>query len=345
MKIHNERFSKALNHIPQKTPPIWFMRQAGRYHSHYQNLKKRYSFEELCKNPDLSAETALGPINEFDFDVAILFSDILFVLEALGMSLKYDPGPIFKNFIDEKNYLELKTPEIAIEQMKFQENALLATRDLLPDNKSLIGFVGGPWTVLSYGLGLNKGIKYKGNYFNDFIFKILSEKITPLIKYNISLQLNSGAEIVMIFDTDAKSIADNEGFNNYSKFLYDEIIKEFPKKIGYYSKSPFDNSFFLEDLSNSSCYLAGLGIDHNLPLSHWFKKINNGFIQGNFNQESMVKKHDEFKKDFEKYIEQIINLNEKEKAGWVCGLGHGVLKETPEENVRYFIEEIRKIFS
>ena len=102
MKICNERFSNALKHIPQKTPPIWFMRQAGRYHSHYQNLKKSYSFEELCKNPDLAAETALGPINDFDFDVAILFSDILFVLEALGMSLKYDPGPIFGKFIDEK---------------------------------------------------------------------------------------------------------------------------------------------------------------------------------------------------------------------------------------------------
>ena len=107
MKIKNEKFSNALNHIPQKIPPIWFMRQAGRYHSHYQGLKQSYTFEELCKNPDLAAETALGPINDFDFDVAILFSDILFVLEALGMSLKYDPGPIFSAFIDEQNYSEL----------------------------------------------------------------------------------------------------------------------------------------------------------------------------------------------------------------------------------------------
>ena len=209
MKICNERFSNALEHIPQKTPPIWFMRQAGRYHSHYQNLKKNYTFEELCKNPDLAAETALGPINDFDFDVAILFSDILFVLEALGMSLKYDPGPIFGNFIDENNYEELQSPENAIKEMSFQENALLATRDLLPDHKSLIGFVGGPWTVLSYGLGLNKGIQYENNYSNSFVFKVLSEKIIPLIKYNISLQLNAGAEVVMIFDTDAKSISDS----------------------------------------------------------------------------------------------------------------------------------------
>ena len=216
MKICNERFSNALKHIPQKTPPIWFMRQAGRYHSHYQNLKKSYTFEELCKSPDLAAETALGPINDFDFDVAILFSDILFVLEALGMSLKYDPGPIFSQFIDENNYDELKSPENAIKEMNFQENALLATRDLLPDHKSLIGFVGGPWTVLSYGLGLNKGIQYENNYSNSFVFKVLSEKIIPLIKYNISLQLNAGAELVMIFDTDAKSSSESQKLNNYS---------------------------------------------------------------------------------------------------------------------------------
>ena len=345
MKIKNEKFSNALNHIPQKIPPIWFMRQAGRYHSHYQGLKQSYTFEELCKNPDLAAETALGPINDFDFDVAILFSDILFVLEALGMSLKYDPGPIFSAFIDEQNYSELESPENAIKKMRFQEDALLATRDLLPQDKSLIGFVGGPWTVASYGLGLNKGIKYDGNYANNFVFRVLSEKVIPIIKYNISLQLNAGAEIVMIFDTDAKSISNKENYSQYSKYLYEEIIEEFPKQIGYYSKSPFDNKFFVEDLNSDESYLAGLGVDHHLSMDHWFKEINNGFIQGNFNQESMVKAHDEFKKDFDLYIDNFQNINEIDRAGWVCGLGHGILKETPEENVHYFIENIRKIFS
>ena len=83
----NQKFLNALANVPQSTPPIWFMRQAGRYHSHYQNLKTKNSFEELCKSPTLAAETAMGPINSFDFDVAILFSDILFPLESLGMDL------------------------------------------------------------------------------------------------------------------------------------------------------------------------------------------------------------------------------------------------------------------
>ena len=344
MKIYNERFNNALMHVSQKTPPIWFMRQAGRYHSHYQNLKKNYSFEDLCKNPELAAETALGPINDFDFDVAILFSDILFVLEALGMSLKYNPGPIFNSFINENNYKELNSPEDAINFMSFQRDALLATRDLLPSDKSLIGFVGGPWTVLSYGLGLNKGVKYKGNFSNSFVFKVLSKKIVPLIKNNIELQLKAGAEIIMIFDTDAKSISNEEDYKNYSDYLFKEIITKFPKKIGYYSKSPFDNKLFVEDLSSNESFLAGLGVDHHLSMSQWFKKIKSGFIQGNFNQRSMAKNHEDFKKDFDKYVDQLKIINEKDRLGWVCGLGHGILKETPEENVHYFIENIRKIF-
>ena len=101
--MRNSRFQNALNRVPQEIPPIWFMRQAGRYHDHYQNLKKSHTFVELCKIPALSAQTALGPIEEFDFDVAILFSDILFPLESLGMDLIYDPGPIFKEHLSEEN--------------------------------------------------------------------------------------------------------------------------------------------------------------------------------------------------------------------------------------------------
>ena len=300
--MSNLLFNNALNRVPQKIPPIWFMRQAGRYHSHYQNLKVEYSFEELCKNPELSAKTALGPIEDFDFDVSILFSDILFPLEALGMDLSYNPGPVFRKFIHPNNFDELKSVNEAIIDLNFQGDALKLTREVLPNNKSLIGFIGGPWTVTSYGTGMNKGIDYKGKLKNDFISKLLIEKIIPLLKKNIELQISSGAEIVMIFDTDAKSISDSENFNNYSKYLYKEVIKEFPKKIGYYSKSPFDNKFFVDELNSDDCLLAGLGVDHQLSMDHWFKEINNGFIQGNFNQESMVKDHDEFKKDFDIYV-------------------------------------------
>tara|TARA_S200000501_G_scaffold46439_1_gene37501 strand:+ start:500 stop:871 length:372 start_codon:yes stop_codon:yes gene_type:complete len=99
----NSLFQNSLKRKTQKTPPIWFMRQAGRYHSHYRKLKEKYSFEDLCKTPDLAAEVAFGPIKEFDYDIAILFSDILFVLEGLGLELKFDPGPKFNSYINSDN--------------------------------------------------------------------------------------------------------------------------------------------------------------------------------------------------------------------------------------------------
>ena len=340
----NQLFTNAVGRIPQKTPPIWFMRQAGRYHSHYQALKKRHSFEELCKTPKLAAETALGPINEFDFDVAILFSDILFPLEALGMKLEFNPGPIFKNLLKFDNYHELTSPKEAIRHMEFQGEAIQQTRDLLDNEKSLIGFVGGPWTVLSYAVGINKGEFYEEGFHNEFLNKALYEKIFPLIKKNISLQLNSGAEIIMIFDTSAGSICEKEAYEIYSRDIYKHLIEPHDGKVGYFSKHPFESEFFMQEMNNSETKLAGIGVDQNKTLSYWLNNTNTGFIQGNFNPETLSKPLDDFKRDFDEYIRQVESMSEEERSGWVCGLGHGVLKTTPEENVHFFVRKIREIF-
>ena len=123
----NIRFHNALKRIPQEIPPIWFMRQAGRYHDHYQRLKKSHTFVELCKDPILSSKTALGPIEEFDFDVAILFSDILFPLESLGMNLTYDPGPIFKENLRKDNATKIFSVSNPIASLEFQGEAIQRT--------------------------------------------------------------------------------------------------------------------------------------------------------------------------------------------------------------------------
>jgi len=115
----NTLFQNALSRQKQNIPPIWFMRQAGRYHSHYQKLKQKYSFEQLCKSPDLAAEVASGPINEFDFDVAILFSDILYILEGLGLELKFDPGPKFSSYINASNLKDYSNIDKALDHLKF----------------------------------------------------------------------------------------------------------------------------------------------------------------------------------------------------------------------------------
>jgi uroporphyrinogen decarboxylase len=134
--------------------PVWFMRQAGRYHDHYQNIKKNSDFMTMCKNPELATEITMGPISEFGFDAAILFSDLLFPLEQMGMGLSYESGPPQLSF-------KLETPEhlrklhlinSAEEFFGFQKRALELLKNRLPNNKTLLGFVGGPFTLYTYAV-------------------------------------------------------------------------------------------------------------------------------------------------------------------------------------------------
>src|SRR5216110_2852200 len=158
-QIGSARFQNAMARRAQSTPPIWLMRQAGRYHKHYQALREKYSFMDLCKRPELAAEVALGPVLAFDFDAAILFSDLLFPLEALGMGLEYtDRGPQLGWHLDEQSLARLCSIEDAWPHLLFQGEAMRATRERLPLERSLIGFVGGPWTLFVYAVeGSHKG--------------------------------------------------------------------------------------------------------------------------------------------------------------------------------------------
>ena len=330
----NNKFYNALNQISQSTPPIWFMRQAGRYHSHYQQLKLKYTFEELCKNSELAAEVACGPVEEFDFDVAILFSDILFVLEGLGLELEFNPGPIFKEELNLKNYKKFNDIDRAIDHMTFQSDAIKFTRQKLAKNKSLIGFVGGLWTILRFATGQNKEKKNFQNFYIDFMETTLLE----VIKKNIKLQLDAGAEVVMMFDSGISSL-DNDFFRGKYKLLLKNISNSFPNKVGYYARGKnYSEISYLADLP-----FAGLGVDSGVELKHIFFFFFLGFVQGNFNENYLLLDSKELETKlhiFSENMKNIGNLN-----GWVCGLGHGINKATPEKNVHLFIETIRKKFS
>ena len=337
----NTKFLNSLNRTPQKGPPVWFMRQAGRYHDHYQALKKDHTFEELCKNPLLAAETAMGPINEFDFDVAILFSDILFPLEALGMDLSYNPGPQFGLHLNEENANSLLVNQNPISFMNFQGEAIERTIERLPKEKSLIGFVGGPWTLISYACNINKDSRQIN--LNNFQIGLLDNVILPLLKENIKLQLNAGAEVVMIFDSAAHQL-DEEDFSIYLDKTFNSLAKEFPNKVGYYAKDGINYETIIAKQDDHEIDLAGMGLDSNIDIRDYFKKTTNGFVQGNFSEHFLTLPHEEFLPKLDIFINQMSDLAPEDRAGWVCGLGHGVLKTTPQENVKEFVRRIREAF-
>jgi len=331
--MSNDLFLNAINRVDQATPPIWFMRQAGRYHSHYQKLKEKYTFEQLCKTPELASEVACGPIKEFDFDVSILFSDILFPLEGLGLPLEFKPGPIFSDFIEEHNYQKYTNIDQAIDHMKFQKEAIKITREQLPNSKSLIGFVGGLWTLLRFAVDK----KNKSFQPQNFHFEFIEKTLLPLIKKNIQMQLDAGVEIVMIFDSGLGDLHSDLFKNKYISLIKD-LANSFSQKIGYYCKGKSQEEIKL--ISNFP--FAGLGIDNNLDIVDFLSNSNNGFIQGNFDESKLLMNETDLSKEINLYCDKIQNYGSIK--GWVCGLGHGINKNTPEKNVHLFIDIIRKRF-
>lgn len=340
--MSNILFQNALARKPQKTPPIWFMRQAGRYHKHYQNLRKDHSFDDLCKKPELAAQVALGPVEDFDFDVSILFSDILYPLQALGMGLEYtDHGPKLGFQLTPDNIQNLKQGEDVVSFMGFQKEALQQTRAALPANKSLIGFIGGPWTLFVYAVeGSHAGSLTQSKKLIS-LFPEFLKKMLPLLKENIRLQLAGGAEVVMIFDTAAGELSPLD-FKKWLQPVLAELNALAPGKIGYYSKST-QAAYFNEEFL--SLPWAGMGFDHRWNLTKCFGMAKKGFVQGNFDQSLLFLEKRQLQEELGVYLENMKSLSIEERAGWVSGLGHGVLPKTPEENVRLFVETVRKVFA
>lgn len=334
-------FLKALGREDVKTPPIWMMRQAGRYHSHYQNLKSRHTFMELCLNPELAAEVAMGPVQDFDFDAAILFSDILFPLKALGMPLDYtDAGPKLGFQLDPENFINLNDPKLAAQEMQFQKEALRLTRQHLPDSKGLIGFVGGPWTLFVYAMeGTHAGNLLRSKTSWD-LWPSFSRVIETFLKDNIQLQFEGGADVVMIFDTAAGELSPAL-FQKYVQPVLERLARAYPGKLGYYSRGTLPAHF---NSAWKDIPWAGQGYDHRQDLTAQLKSAA-GFVQGNFDQGLLHLPTDEFPKFFKEYLKPLQDLSSQDRKGWVCGLGHGVLPKTPEKNVRAFVEIVRGQFS
>ena len=335
----NPKFQNAIKGVAQNCPPVWFMRQAGRYHQHYQKLRKENSFMDLCKNPKLAAEVALGPIEDFDFDISILFSDLLFPLEVMGMGLDYQPGPVLEwHLTGAQDLKKLKTGPETVEQLMFQKEACQLTRKLLPENKSFIGFVGGPWTLFSYAVAGSHESKLKVKEQLP-IFPSFCEILMPLLKQNIQLQLDGGVEAVMVLDTSAGDL-DPHIYNNLIVPIIKDLSASFPKQLGYYTKNT--NYDHIKDLMVDE-NLAGIGVDHRWDMAQVLDQ-SNGFVQGNFDQQLLFMDSSSFEKTMMTYLETMAKLSPEQRKGWVCGLGHGVLPKTPEAHVKLFVQRVREVF-
>ncbi|MFN8945948.1 MAG: uroporphyrinogen decarboxylase family protein [Pseudobdellovibrionaceae bacterium] len=335
----NSKFKNAMFNKNLEGPPVWMMRQAGRYHKHYQNLRAKHSFMELCKEPELASEVALGPVMDFDFDVSIMFSDLLFPLEALGMGLDYtDSGPKLGMHLNPGNWDKLRSVEDALPALMFQKEVLKLTRQKIPAHKSVIGFTGGVWTLFVYAVeGGHSGSLQSSKAFLN-LQKLFFERMTQLLIQNIQLQLDGGAEIVMIFDTAAGEVSPSYFKTLIAPWLI-QLAQKFPGKLGYYSKGT-QPAFFNQEFKSAPW--CGVGVDHRWDLPAKLKLKEPGFVQGNFDQSLLFLETSDFKQHLTQYWNSYKELTPQERSNWVCGLGHGVLPKTPEKHVKYFVEYARE---
>jgi uroporphyrinogen decarboxylase len=330
-------------------PPVWFMRQAGRYHGHYQRLRTRHDFIDLCKRPDLAVEVTLGPIEDFGFDAAILFSDLLFPLEAMGMGLRYAPGPKLDwHLRSVADLARLRGGAARAAQMSFQAEAIARLRGRLPAECALIGFVGGPFTLYAYAVaGSHEGFARDGIAgLDDGLYAGFNERLRELLAANMALQAEAGADCVAIFDTAAGTLGP-EGFARQAAPALDAVVREFRIRcpdtpLIYYSRDTGPEHWAALRGIDLQC----LGIDWRHGLDETLRtQADRWSVQGNIDPQWLLLPAKELEGKLRALFAQVLALPAALRAAWVCGLGHGVLQHTPEDNVRLALRIQREMFA
>lgn len=327
--------------------PVWFMRQAGRYHDHYQNLKKSHDFMELCKNPELACEVTMGPIEEFDFDAAILFSDLLFPLEELGTGLVYDPGPKLALKISTLEDLKrLKQSGFSRDYYQFQKEACTLLKKTLPPSKTLLGFVGAPFTLYAYAVeGAHAGalVSSKTGLY-DGRFEKFCELLLPNVLNEMLMQAEGGADAMCLFDTAVGELTVKD-FERIAlpkiKFLTKEFKKIYPdKKVIYYSRNTHLNH--LRSIQDDNIDVLGVDWRHDVGavLNEFSKDY---YIQGNFDPCWLHLPWEKLEEHLKEFLKEVQD-SKADMSRWIMGLGHGVLQFTPEQNVKKTVQFVHENF-
>ena len=320
--------------------PIWIMRQAGRYLPQYRKLRGKVTLLEAFHSPEIAAELTLQPIELLGVDAAIIYSDILLIPEALGMSLDYIPGkgPVFENPLHSQPNIErLRIISDFEEKLSFVSESIRSVKAELNDSIPLIGFTGSPWTLAVYmieGESSKSFVNAKTFIYKEpDLLKELMEILTEAVTRSLELQIKAGADIVQLFDSSA-GLLNPEQFLDISLTSMKEVIKNLNSSVPViiFAKGAGHSIDLLAD-SGADC----LGIDWGTNLFESRKTVNNRVtLQGNLDPVVLLS-------DPETVIEETIKVLEAygEGNGHIFNLGHGILPETPVENVKILIETIK----
>ncbi|MEW6162279.1 MAG: uroporphyrinogen decarboxylase [Nitrospirota bacterium] len=337
----NDTFLRACRGERVEYIPVWLMRQAGRYLPQYQAVRADVEFLTLCKTPELAAEITLQPVDILGVDAAILFSDILIPVEAMGVSLEFSDknGPILSEPIRNKSAVDRLIMPDAEDDMPFVIETIKILREKLKDKVPLIGFSGAPFTLAAYmieGGGSKNFLHTKKMMFqNNRLFNYLMEKLTLTVISYLSAQIKAGAQAVQIFDTWAGVLTPfdyKETVLPYLKKIISELKRE-AVPIIYFAN---DCAGILKEVKKSGADV--IGIDWRIDIADAIKKLGRRVVvQGNLDPCALFLS----KKEIEERVKDILWKGEAAK-GHIFNLGHGILPETPVENAVALVEAVHK---
>jgi uroporphyrinogen decarboxylase len=337
--LQNDLLLRALRGEELDRPPVWMMRQAGRYLPDYIKLREKYSFFERCQTPELASEITIQPVEQVGVDAAIIFSDILVVPQAMGMEVQMveGKGPLLPNPVKIKSDLDkLSIPDVN-EKLGYVFDALSMTKERLNGRVPLIGFAGAPWTLLCYmvqGKGSKTFDEAKGFcYTQPETAHALLQMITDTTIAYLKGQVKAGADVVQIFDSWGGLLSPQD-FENFSLQYIRQIVSALKDDCLtiIFAKGAW---FALEEMAATGAH--GLGID-------WCLKANiarqfagdNITLQGNFDPAKLLGPIPEIKKSAKAMVDAFGTRR------YIANLGHGILPNVPVDHARAFVDTIKE---
>lgn len=333
-------FLRAARSESTTRPPVWMMRQAGRFMKEYWAIKEKYSFMEMVKTPEIAAEVTLLPVNLLGIDAAIMFSDILVTGEALGSELKFHPGigPQFTHpvrLIKDVERLEIGN---TYEKLAYVGQMIKIVQERLNNTLPLIGFAGAPFTVLSYLVegGSTKEFKQTKLFlFNQpELAHALLKKITQITIEYLNLQIEAGVDAVQIFDSWAQALSWDD-YKEFSHQYIDQIIRGISKRVPVISFCK-GSSVFAPLMSEAQPQV--ISVDWNADLARLRDSIPTHIaLQGNLDPSLLYAEKKVIKSRILRLFDSM-----KDKGGYIFNLGHGIMPDIPFENVKFAVETIKE---
>jgi len=341
--LKNDRFLRALQGQAVDRTPVWLMRQAGRYLPEYRAIRSQEkNFLTLCKNAPLACEITLQPIDRFDLDAAIIFSDILVVPEAMGLSLDFvaGEGPQFANPIRTMAQIQALSTVDPADSLAYVLDAIALTKKALADRVPLIGFCGSPWTVATYMVegGSSKDFRFikKMLYSAPEMLTALLDKLAEASIAYLCAQVAAGADVLMIFDTWGGALNDVT-YPIFSLAYMEKIVVAVRKKAPTVPIILFTKrgSRWLESIAATGC--QGIGIDESCSLQEAKARLHDTVaLQGNLDPAVLYAPP----AAIERAVQDVL-ASYGHGHRHIFNLGHGVLQETDPAHVQVLINAVR----